>query len=396
MAMTQPTHTGIGEAIRARRVARGLSIRQAAARAGIEPSTLSRIERNLRRADNRFMLADIAGALGCSVADLSGQPSTANDPVLAAAEAMVPAIRQALMETALDEPADRAAPAVGQLDAAVSLARDLYRRQDLAGLTRLLPNLLFELHAGAHNGHAEHALKHSVQVHLITMASLKHLGHPAESWIAAEHGRSAARALEDPVALAVSEFGRTCAATAMDGYKRSHTIAVRALDALQGHLSTPAAMAAYGLLTLRRGFSAAGLRQPDSAAEAFTEAGVIAQRTGETRAWDMFFGPTNVAVWQVGVHTDQGDPGLAVQLARGVNVGVFDAPVRTSAFYMDFSRALSHVRRDKDAIRMLLSAERLAPTRTYCAPMAREAALTLLERHGGPEIRGFAERAGLE
>lgn len=394
--MTRPTHPGIGQEIRLRRQARGWSIRQAAARAGIEPSTLSRIERGLRSADNRFMLADIADALGCSVADLAGQPSSVGDPVLAAASAMVPAIRQALVETALDEPADRPAPPVEQLDADVELCRDLYRRQDLAGLTRRLPDLLFDLHAAAHNGHAEHALRNSVQVHLITMASLKHLGHPAESWIAAEHGRTAARTLEDPVSLAVSEFSRTCAATAMDGYGRAHTISVRALDALQGHLNDPGAMAAYGLLTLRRAFSAAGLHRPDDAAEAFAEAAVIAQRTGETRSWDMFFGPTNVAVWQVGVHTDQGDPGLAVELARNINPAVIDAPVRVSAYYMDLSRALAHIRHDKDAIRLLLSAERLAPQRTRCAPMAREAARTLLQRQGGPEIRGFAERAGLE
>lgn len=395
--MTRPTpQTGIGEAIRLRRNARGWSIRQAAARAGIEPSTWSRIERGLRRADNRFMLADIAGALECAVADLSGQPTTITDPVLAAAEAMVPAIRQALMETALDEPSDRNAPGTQQLDVDVELARDLYRRQDLAGLTRLLPDLLFALHAAAFSGQARHALQRLVQVNLIAMASLKHLGHPANSWIAAERCREAARTLDEPVALAVAEFARTCAATACDGYQRSHTIAVRALDALQPHLGRTDAMAAYGLLTLRRGFAAAGLRRPDAAEQAFGEAGAIAERTGETRSWDMFFGPTNVNTWLVGVHTDQGDPGLAVRLARGVNPAVFDAPVRASAFYMDTARALSHVRRDKDAIRMLLSAERMAATRTYCAPMAREAALTLLERHGGPEIRGFAERAGLE
>lgn len=395
--MSASSHqSGIAENIRSRRLARQLSIRNAAARAGIDPSTWSRIERGLRSVDNRFMIADVAEALGCSVADLTGQPSTAGDPVLAAAESMVPAIRQALMDTALDEPAERSAPAAGQLDADVELARDLYRRQDLAGLTQRLPDLLFDLHAAANNGHVREVLRNSVHVHLLTMATLKHLGHPAESWIAADRGLAAARTLDDPVSIAISQFSLTCAATAMDGYRRSHTLSERALDALHPHLGDADAMAAYGLLTLRRGFSAAGLHRPDDAAEAFGEAAVIAQRTGETRSWDMFFGPTNVAVWQVGVHTDQGDPGLAVELARHINPSVIDAPVRVSAYYMDLARALAHVRRDREAIRMLISADRLSPQRTRCAPMAREVARTLLQRAGGPEIRGFAEKAGLE
>ncbi|MFD0520219.1 helix-turn-helix domain-containing protein [Paractinoplanes durhamensis] len=56
----------VGERIRARRLLRGWSIRYAASRAGVSHATWSRIERGRQAADNRFMLADIAGALECA------------------------------------------------------------------------------------------------------------------------------------------------------------------------------------------------------------------------------------------------------------------------------------------------------------------------------------------
>ncbi|MGC9670090.1 helix-turn-helix domain-containing protein [Planosporangium sp. 12N6] len=391
---------GVSERIRTRRQLRGWSVRHAADRAGISASTWSRIERGLRTVDNRFMLADIANALGCSVADLTGQPALTSDPLIAAADACVPLIRQALIETAPDEPATRSAPPMAVLEQRVALARDLYRRCDHAGLGRMLPGVLLDLHAAASSGTgARAALGLSVQAHLVTMAALKHFGHPAEAWLAAERGREAAQRLENPVALAVAEFGRTCAATGCDGYRRAHTLAVRGIDALDGHLADPLALEALGLLTLRTAFSSAALKDPDRSREGFAEARRIAVRTGESHSWDMFFGPTNVDVWRIGVETDLGRPGLAVEIARKVNPVTFGAAVRQSAFYLDTARALARARKDREAVRMLLTAERLAPQRVRVMPLARETARGLLERAqqrtDAAELRGFAERAGI-
>src|SRR5207244_375521 len=101
--MPRRTDPTIGQRIRARRQLRGWSVNHAADRAGLAGSTWSRIERGLRGADNRFVLADIAQALECAVSDLTGQPTAPVDLATAEAQSAVEAIRQALVETDLDD-----------------------------------------------------------------------------------------------------------------------------------------------------------------------------------------------------------------------------------------------------------------------------------------------------
>src|SRR6266536_876195 len=98
MARRPSTDTTIGGRIKTRRQIRGWSIRHAASRAGIAPSTWSRIERGLMSADNRFTLADVAAALECSPADLTGTPMPSTDRETVAAQSSVFAILQALVD----------------------------------------------------------------------------------------------------------------------------------------------------------------------------------------------------------------------------------------------------------------------------------------------------------
>jgi hypothetical protein len=111
----------------------------------------------------------------------------------------------------------------------------------------------------------------------------------------------------------------------------------------------------------------------------------------------MYFGPTNVDIWRVGTETDGGEPGLAARIAQDVSPAVVPAAFRQVFFYSDLARALSRIRgRDREAIRFLLTAERVAPQHVHTSPMARETTRSLLERSrrdaGGTELRGLAGR----
>jgi transcriptional regulator with XRE-family HTH domain len=79
-----PANPSIGERIKTRRQLRRWSIRHASSRAGIAHTTWSRIERGEMRTD-RYMIADLAAALECSVTDLTGQPYAPADRTLEAA-----------------------------------------------------------------------------------------------------------------------------------------------------------------------------------------------------------------------------------------------------------------------------------------------------------------------
>lgn len=384
----------IGDRIRTARLARGWSIRHAADRAGLAPSTWSRIERGLRGADNRFILHDIAAALGCTASDLTGRPAVAVDPVIAAADSRIPAVLAALIEADPDQAPDRPARSLAELERAVELARDLYRRVDHAGLTRLLPDLLLDLHAAATGPDRRAVLALQVQTALACLGPLKHLGHQAAAYIAAERGRQAAAALRDPVASALAEFAASYAANELGGYRRAYTISERAVATLRPRARSGRGLEALGLLTLRLGHAAAGLHRPDEAVAAMDEAQRIADRTGEAHSWDMAFGPQNARVWRMVLETDAGDPGRAVAMSQRINPAVFPA-IRQAAFHLDAARAFTAARRDTEAVRALLTAERLAPQRTRVDPLARETTRQLLGRTRPGGLAGFAERVGL-
>jgi transcriptional regulator with XRE-family HTH domain len=240
----------VGERIRARRLLRGWSIRYAASRAGVSHATWSRIERGLQATDNRFMLADIAGALECAPADLAGAGAPAPDRATAAARAGVLGLRRALIDIDLSEPPAGPAPPVAELDRSVALADALYQACDYAAATRLLPGLLRDLHtetAGPEHGRALRLLCDAT--HIATTV-LRGLGHPADAFLAAERCRDAADADGDPVLRGYAAYALARAAIACGSYQRGQTLAERAVDNLGRHLGRPGGPETLGSLHL--------------------------------------------------------------------------------------------------------------------------------------------------
>lgn len=386
----------IGDRIRARRLLRGWSIRFAASRAGVSHATWSRIERGLQAADNRFTLAGIAGALECSPADLAGTPVPAGDRATVAAHAAVQAIRQALVAIDLsdtpanidisDEPGDET-PGRRRL----ALAESLRHACDYAGAARLLPDLLRDLHAARD-------VRRLCEAAFAASSLLRNLGHPAEAWLAAEVCRDAACACGDLLLRAYAGYALAAAANVCGAYGRGLALAERALSDLRPFAGRRGGDEMAGSLYLMCSQSARGLGRPEAYS---AEAAALARRTGETTTMGMYFGPTNVGIWRIGTEPD---PDRAVRVAQDVAPAVIPAPFRQVFFYADLAGALARARggdrtRDREAIRFLLTAERVAPQHVHTSPAVRVTARSLLERSrrgaGGTEIRGLAERMRL-
>ncbi|GAA2579044.1 hypothetical protein GCM10010435_64830 [Winogradskya consettensis] len=135
----------------------------------------------------------------------------------------------------------------------------------------------------------------------------------------------------------------------------------------------------------------------DDSREWLTEAAVLARRTGETNTMGMFFGPTNVDIWRMSIEVDDGDPGLVVEIAQRTDAAKIPAGVRQVFYYADTARALARIGgRDREAIRYLLTAERIAPQHVRTAAELIEPIRVLLDRSrrqaGGSELRGLSER----
>ncbi|MEV6596234.1 helix-turn-helix transcriptional regulator [Actinoplanes sp. NPDC051346] len=386
----------VSERIRARRLLRGWSIRHAASRAGISHATWSRIERGLQAADNRFTLAAIAGALQCAPADLAGTEVPAPDRATAAARASVLGLRRALIDIDLSEPPAGPAPPIAELARSVALADALHQACDYAGAARLLPDLLRDLHTETAGPDHSEALRLLCDATSIASSVLRNLGHPADAWLGAERCRDAADASGDPVLRGHAAYALARAATACGSYQRGQTLAERAVDDLGRHLGRPGGPEVLGFLHLVAALASQCRRRLDDSRDWLTEAAGLARRTGETNTMSMFFGPTNVNIWRMSIEVDHGDPAQVVQIARHTDPAI-PVGVRQVFYYADTARALALLGgRDREAIRFLLTAERIAPQHVRTSAELAETVLVLLDRSrrqaGGTALRGLYER----
>lgn len=400
MARRAVTDTTIGQRIHDRRKLLGWTIRYAADRAGISHTSWSRIERGLMSADNRFTLAAIAEALRCSVGELAGLPP---DPVTrdeAETSGAVYETMRAAIEADLTVPPSTSTPhpPVEQLSAEAELILDLRTRCDYRGAVQRLPALIRGLYAAAGGRDRKQALRALVIAEDAASFVVRYMGHPAPSCLLAERAQQAAEVLDDPVMLALAAWGRIHAATNCGLYQRALTLANTAADGLSRHLNLPNATELLGMIHLTRAFALYALGQTNDALTPLQEAQKLAERTGDSDALSLWFGPTNIRFWQVAMEVDSGDPGKAVETARTTNPQVVPSISRQATFYIDTGRALARTGQDRDALRMLLAAERLAPQRMR-DPLIAETARSMLERArrgaGWSELRGLCERVGV-
>ncbi|WP_127505255.1 helix-turn-helix domain-containing protein [Actinoplanes solisilvae] len=387
----------VGERIRARRLLRGWSVRFAASRAGVSHATWSRIERGLQAADNRFTLADIAGALECAPADLAGTGVPAPDRATAAALAGVVGLRRALIDIDLSEPPSGAAPPVAELSRGVVLVNALFEACDYAGAARLLPDLLRDLHTETAGPDHLEALRLLCDATSVASSVLRCLGHPADAWLGAERCRDAADAVGDPVLRGQAAFALARSATACGSYQRGQTLAERAVDDLGHHLSRPGAAEVLGSLHLVAALASRCRQRLEDSRDWLDEAAELAHRTGETNAMGMFFGPTNVDIWRMSIEVDDGDPARVVEIAHRTDPAAIPAGIRQVFYYADTARALTRLGgHDRGAIRFLLIAERIAPQHVRTSAELAETVRTLLNRSrrqaGGTELRALCER----
>jgi transcriptional regulator with XRE-family HTH domain len=387
---TVPADPSIGQRVAARRRLRRWSIRYAASRAGVAHTTWSRIERGQLRTD-RYMIAELAAALECAVADLTGQPYTPGDRMLETAQIEAGRVWQTMMGLPLDEPPGVDPPPADVLVQRAGLVAARYGLCDYAGTLAVARELVPGLHAAG----TAAAWELAVQVYGSIMGALLNVGHPASAWLAAERCQQAAEQLGQPVPLAVAATNRARVLAYSAAYGPALRGVEHAAAGLDANLGQPAALDLLGFTHLVRAHHATGLRDLPAARAHLAEAAAIAARTGETAAWELAWGPRNVALWTMAHQLDTGQPGEAVETATGIHLGGLP-PVRQVYFHLDLARALVDLRRDRAAVRTLLAGERIGPQHVRSSAAGRETARALLHRGAdGTELRGLCERMGV-
>ncbi len=139
----------IGRRARLIRRRRGLSLEVVAGLAGLSKGYLSMLENGKRGCNRRGLIEELAGALGCSVTDLTGQPYVPVDRDAADALAAVPGIQVALHNYRPDDVPDVRPRPLDELVAGVQAANDHRDQSRLSRADRDMGTLITELQVHA-------------------------------------------------------------------------------------------------------------------------------------------------------------------------------------------------------------------------------------------------------
>lgn len=408
MGPAEPSPVEIGRRARMIRRRRGLSLDTAAGLAGISKPYLSMLERGQRRFQRRGLLEDLAEALGCAVADLTGQPFLPPDRASANAAAALPAVSLALHECTLDDVPDQDARSVAELARRVREANrhaDLVR-YDAAG--RELGDLLTELHVHAITGKGtsrQSALAALVEACVVAYGAARTLGHGELAITAARRGYDAARATERSELIGLATMCRTVALMRMGARRRADTLATAALAELEPVADPTAANTApaeaAGMLHLAAAHLAARGGRAETARDHLSEVDELAERTGERNYLNFHFGPANAAAWRLSVGVELGDgPSAAEHVERHpIDPAALDSADRRAAVHYDAARGWAQAGggRDADALRHLDAADRIAPQRIRNDPLAHELVMELDARapRRSWELHSLRNRLGI-
>jgi len=387
----------IGRRLRQIRESRGKSLRVLAGLSGVlSAASLSRIENGLRALDRRSEIVALANVLQIAPSELTKLPMPA--PENGDADSALIAVRQALIAVSRNRPGGQVVP----VDALRTRVRELLvagRQCRQAEVGAALPALIRDLHTSIAAGREVAALL-ELAVLLHTQGSHAWLGVMGATVelrsLAALLARQAAERRDDPTTMGLAVWGDGLAMLAAGDFD----LARAELDSVTVPTNNPESMQLAGMLALCRSLVAAADRRSADVDAALDCAGELAQRTGEGNAYSLGFGPTNVGLWRMTVALEAGRPDTVVQIAEGLRPEEHPNRSRRAAYWVNYGRALAHVRRWDDAVVALGRAETISPLHLHRNPFARETIAGLLTRTrrdslAGRQLRRMAYRAGL-
>ncbi|MGH3998460.1 MAG: hypothetical protein ACRDTJ_13465, partial [Pseudonocardiaceae bacterium] len=330
--------------------------------------------------------------LGCSVTDLTGQPYLVPDRATIEGRAALPGISLALNDFGPDDVPDIMPRPLEELVAWADSANE-HRdqgRYPLAG--RDLGTLLTELQAHALTaGPADRDRAFTALVQSCIVAGIvanKIAGNIDLAISAAKRGYDMACRHANPGLIGLARWSWAGKLILLTARGRASRVLTEGIDelGLSARLRSEDTRAAQmlGFLHLSSAQCAARGHHYDDARTHLAEAEEIAEQIGECNGLRMHFGPTNVAVWQLGIGVERGEGGQAYELATRMplDVAALNSQERSAALHFDLARALVQdgPKRDAEAIRQLDTADRLAPTRIRNDPIARDLVVTLDRR----------------
>jgi transcriptional regulator with XRE-family HTH domain len=363
----------------------------AAGLAGISKPYLSQLERGLRGFNRRGLLEELAQALGCSVADLTGQPYHLPGRDTEAAFAAVPAIQLALNDYGPDDVPDINPRPLTQLAQQAHAANEHCAQARYSAASKDLGSLLTELQAHALTAKStdrDQAVASAVVACFAAGVVAGNVANVDLSAAAAQRGQDLAGRYGSPGLIGFARWYWSLTLTRLAARRRASSVLTVGINELEPAVSLtsentlPAEMA--GLMHLAHAHTAAREKRADDAGTHLAEAQYLATRIGEHNGMLQHFGPTNVALWRLGIGIELSDSGRAYEevMRADLDLAALGSAEREASLRLNLARALVYSRKDREteAIRHLDAADRLAPQRIRMDPIARDLVLTLDRR----------------
>lgn len=333
--------------------------------AGVSKAYLSLLETGKRGFNRRGLLEDLAGALGCSVADLTGEPYLPVDRDTADALAAVPGVQLALHNYGPDDVPDARARPLDELVAWAHIANQHRDQSRLSLAGRDLGALITELQVHALT--AGHADRNRAVTALVTACGVAGpvvrvgAGNLDLSASAGRHTHDLARRHGDPGLIGFAHWFWASDLSCLGAQDRAREVVYIAMNELSPVVrldaadTLPAEM--LGFLHLRHAWIAARERCGAEARAHLDEAGAIAARIGERNGMQRHFGPTNVRLNRLGIGVELDEGGRAYEEITRTppNAEALGSPTASSEMHLDLARAVAQDGSDRDgeAIRHL-------------------------------------------
>jgi transcriptional regulator with XRE-family HTH domain len=372
--------------------------------AGISQPYLSMIERGERAVTKRATVEALARALQVSPTELTGQPYQPSDPLSSEAHSGIAAVEIALDRYELGVDPDVASRPWPEVLAAINELNGVLRAEaDYIAQSRVVPGLLADLHAtyARDPRHRRDALVGLMYAYRSAASICKNLGIRGLPLLAARLARICAEELDSPEWVGYAVYLRGIMSGPY-GRPHQHTMSVRAIDQLAGHMERPSVVQVAGTLHLNAALASAVQGDTARVNDHLNEAANLAAKLPERREnfAGLYFGLTNVAFWRVSLATELGEGAKVAELTRGVRLDEIPVASWQATFYADLGRALASESSTRDeGIRAMVKAESLAPQLVRNNVFVREAVADLLRRArrdaGGRELRGLAWRMGV-
>ena len=391
-ATPSPEDQAIGQRTRHVRKRRGLSLDVAAGLAGISKSYLSQLETGKKGFTRRGLIEDIAVALGCSVADLTGQPYLPTDRASADALAAVPGIRSALHEYGPDDVPVVPSLPLDQLTRWAGTALEQCGQAQYSAAGRNIGTLLTSLQsciATVPGSDRDRVFTAIVTACFSAGVVASRTGNIDLAAAAARRSVDFARRHDNPGLIGFARWYWALELTSVAARARAQAVLADGIDGLTpwirwNHTADSRPAEVVGMMHLQQARAAARERRDDDARTHLGEAAALAARVGERNGFRQHFGPTNVAAWRVSIGIELGEGVRAYEetAREPIDVATLGSAERSSSLYLDCARALAQDGGDRDleVIRHLGKADRIAPQRVRNDPLARDLAVSLRRR----------------